>query len=63
MSHRLAWMNKALVAIGGIVAVAVEVLADGDVTPAEAGTLLIATLTAFGVYKVRNAPLPPPPPV
>lgn len=62
MSHRLAFMNKALVAAAGVIAVAVDVLADGHVSQAEAGALVIAVLTAFGVYQVRNAPQPPQPP-
>jgi hypothetical protein len=48
---------KAIVAVVGAVAVAVQVaLTDGTVTSAEWVTIAIAAVTAVGVYLKANAP-------
>lgn len=45
----------ALLAAGGIVAASIS---DGKISPSEAITIVIAFVSAFGVYQVPNDPIP-----
>lgn len=57
MFKRLERYRKAVVAAAGVVAIGIAVIADSDFTSRE-GVIkcVIALLTAYGVYRVPNAP-------
>lgn len=48
--------SKAIVAVGGVVAVAVQIVADGVVDANEVGLFATAVAVAAGVYRVKNKP-------
>jgi hypothetical protein len=51
-------LNKFYVALGGLVAVFVGVIEDGNVSNKEWGALAIAAYTAIGVWFVSNPEVP-----
>jgi len=48
--------SKFIVALGGFVAVLVQVVADGEVTAEETGIVTTAAVVAAGVFFKRNTP-------
>lgn len=48
-------IRKFLVALGGVFAVFATVTVDGTLDANDIGAIVVAALTAFGVYTVRNA--------
>lgn len=53
----MAKYRKALVAVAGVCAVLGTVLADGSVDGSESIAIIAAVMTAFGVFRVPNAPM------
>ena len=58
--QKIAPYSKAAVALLGAFVIAAESVADGAISQGEGLAIATALVAAYGVYKKRNAPMPPP---
>jgi hypothetical protein len=56
MEFNIGKYSKFIVAVGGFVAICVQVAADGIIVSDEVGVVVTAAVTAAGVFFKRNTP-------